>query len=60
MQEVIRSDSRLSPVVRALLERERVVVPVPAEIRNRALARARECLLSSLLGTLSGGRVVSD
>lgn len=55
-QRMVRGGFRLSPAVRALLERERVVVPVPAEIRNRALARAQACFLSSLLGALSSGR----
>ena len=59
-QQMIRGGSKLSPAVRALLERERVVVPVPAAIRDRALARARASLLSGLLDSLSTGRVVSD
>lgn len=55
-QQALGGDTKLSLVVRALFERERVVIPVPAEIRDRALARARACLV----GTLSNGRTAGN
>lgn len=41
-----RAGPPLSPEVEALLDRERVVPPVPSHVRTRALARARAALIA--------------
>jgi hypothetical protein len=60
---MIRFGGRLSPEVRALLERERAIPPQPASVRARALARARAISASASkpaapvsAGALSGRR----
>jgi hypothetical protein len=44
---MIRFGRRLSPEVRALLDRERAIPPQPASVRARALARARAASTSA-------------
>jgi len=44
----------VSPEVRALLERERVIAPLPAQVRARSLARARAALVAGRVTPPSG------
>jgi hypothetical protein len=60
---MIRFGGKLSPEVRALLDRERTIPPQPASVRARALARARAASASASkpaapvsAGALSGRR----
>jgi hypothetical protein len=52
---MIRFDGKLSPEVRALLDRERTIPPQPASVRARALARARAASASKPAAPVSAG-----
>ena len=51
-----RSQPPLSPEVRALLDREREIPPLPETVRARAMARARAALVAGVAARRSGAR----